>query len=93
MQTLTVSYVVFTPIYGYNGMGYARMPFLEKRFGELEDAIKWARRCDKVYESEGKSGPTWDAFYIEMTDNISYCIKGKSLIRKQTLISEEIEWN
>jgi hypothetical protein len=93
METTINSYLVRTPIYGYNGMGYDHARFLEKEFDSLQKAQKWARKCDRVFNGDGAKTSLWEAFYREMTDNISYSIKGLSKIYEKTVIMKELNDN
>ena len=92
MITTKVDFLVQSPIYGYNGMGYGHLKFLEKIFTTEREAVKWARKCNKVYHDDYPQSASGDKFGREMTDNVSYCFTGESVIKKRTVISEILKY-
>lgn len=88
----TEYYVVQSPIYGYNGMGYENKNHLVKRFDSEAKAIKWAKRCNKTLSPPSQKSESWDLFYREMTDNISFRFKEISKVFKEKIVWDNIDY-
>lgn len=85
----TVTYQVRVPIYGYSGMGYeSRRPsVIVKTFLSEADARRCARRFSAAWRLSLWNKPlsaSAEEFYREMTDEISYAIKGPPVIDEVT---------
>jgi hypothetical protein len=95
---MNITYIVFTPIHGYNGMGYSCLPFIKTSFNSEEKARKWAKHCNFFYTySKKHKNDGWvlreeyDEYYRKMTDDVSFDIIGPSKIYKRIVEEEELK--
>jgi len=85
---MNISYIVQSPIYGYNGLGYSDLSFLERGFDSELKARKRLNDCNKAFElyNNNRIDETEEeeSFYLEITEGVSFYFKGKSILIKRT---------
>ncbi len=93
-----VSYMLRVPIYGYSGMGYAHLNHVEESFETIEKAIERSKRYSAAF-SFAETHPAEISYeqyealaelHREMTDIVSFSIRGEPKLFKVTTITEEL---